>query len=339
MELHCDACLRTIVSLLLAIHLPPSPFTVGLRRSPSSSSRVLRVSTIQIEPYVMFEGSSGKPNVSFNYHTKPKFKGFIPDLLEELSVETGFEFDLNLVKEGSYGFRNNDGTWDGLIGEIMTGVADFGAAPLHITNRRKQVVDFSEPFMTVHATLLFRKPPQGAAALHIRSIHDLTRQREIAYGTLDHGLIIRAFRNTNDSTLVKMWRKMNQDRSLLTRSNEDGVERVRTEKYAFILPDTIGEYLSLRPPCDLMTVDHFLINEHYALALPKDSRYKNQLNIGLRRLQATGALARLRHKWWQGQDECQMTAHTSRMYSHDQGISLSSSGALLLSSLALLACL
>jgi hypothetical protein len=176
------------------------------------------------------------------------------------------------------------------------------------------VVDFSEPFMVAQATLLFRKPQQGE--LHIRNVGDLIAQREIVYGTLNHGLIYRAFRSSDNKTMSLMWRAMHSEErgNLFTTSNIEGVERVRTEKYAFILPDTIGEYLSLRQPCDLVTVDRFLMREPYALALPKNWRYTEKLNSALRRLREVGGLDRLRRKWWTGQDECSMNAQTSRMY-------------------------
>lgn len=196
--------------------------------------------------------------------------------------------------------------------------ADIAAAPLYVTRSRQQVVDFTVPFMTVQATLLFRKPPRGADTLHICSAEDLIPQSEIKYGTQEHSLIARAFKNTNISSLQIMWRRMamNGGENLLTDTNEEGVQKVRSEKYAFVLPDTIGQYISLRQPCDLMTVDQFLMKEHYALAVPKGAVFKDTLNQALRRLDASEFLDRLRWKWWQGQDECEMAMH-SRIVSDD----------------------
>jgi hypothetical protein len=80
---------------------------------------------IQIEPYVMIDGPQGESNASVSYNTKPKFKGFIPDLLDDISRMTDFHFDLHLVEEGSYGFRQDDGEWNGVIGEVKDGVSDL----------------------------------------------------------------------------------------------------------------------------------------------------------------------------------------------------------------------
>jgi hypothetical protein len=40
---------------------------------------------------------------------------------------------------------------------------------------------------------------------------------------------------------------------VLTATNGEGIEKVRREKFAFVLPDTIGDYVSQQPPCDLIT--------------------------------------------------------------------------------------
>ena len=51
-----------------------------------------------------------------------KFVGFIPDLLRRLSETVGFSYDIRLVADARYGDKNSDGTWNGMIGELMRGV-------------------------------------------------------------------------------------------------------------------------------------------------------------------------------------------------------------------------
>ena len=94
------------------------------------------------------------------------------------------------------------------------------------------------------------------------------------------------------------------DSLVLTETNEQGIARVRRDKYAYILPSTIGEYINLRYPCDLVTVDSFLMNRGYALAVPRDSPLKDKLNKALRVLKKNGFLNRLYHRWWTSGSEC-----------------------------------
>lgn len=219
--------------------------------------------------------------------------------------------------------------------------ADVAAGPIFITEQRKSIVDFTAPFLTVQATLLMRKPPPGVAAAAasgqngaggIRSLGDLVNQSEIKYGTLARGIILRAFRRTNDTVLRIMWRQMQRSSAsttadaasstgggggVLTTSNEEGIERVRRDKYAFILPDAIGEYVALRAPCDLVAVGRFLMKRGYGLAVGRHrSASTPQLlpsfNRALRALRKSGRLDRLRQRWWTEQSDC---IRSSKVYS------------------------
>ena len=54
--------------------------------------------------------------------SKSNQEGFIIDLLDEVSKMLRFKYSLHLVKDGEYGHRQSDGTWDGMIGELQTRV-------------------------------------------------------------------------------------------------------------------------------------------------------------------------------------------------------------------------
>ena len=127
---------------------------------------------------------------------------------------------------------------------------------MYITQHRRDVVDFTYPFMHVQATILLKRPPTGKQA-PIHSVQELQQQTDIKYGTLNNGLIKGAFRASNNSLYQKMWQDMNYFKpSIFTKSNEEGIRRVRESngKYAYILPSTIADYIARRDPCDLITV-------------------------------------------------------------------------------------
>jgi ABC-type amino acid transport substrate-binding protein len=85
--------------------------------------------------------------------------------------------------------------------------ADIAAGPILVTDDRRQVVDFTMPFMTLQATLLLRRPAAGTE-LKVKDLADLVGQSEIKYGTLRRGVIPRSFRQTNNSLLTMVWRNM-----------------------------------------------------------------------------------------------------------------------------------
>ena len=196
--------------------------------------------------------------------------------------------------------------------------ADIAAAPIFITEFREKVVDFSEPFLDVQATLLLRKTPQGIPA-PIQSVEDLLNQSEIKYGTLRTGLIVWSFRNTNDTVSRLLWRNIQRfGTAMLTESNEEGISRVRRDKYAYILPTTIGRYIANSHPCDLITVDTFLMDRGYGLAFDKGSPLSEPINQALRTLHRKGTIRDLYRKWWLERTDCG-GIQSSRVYSISNG--------------------
>uniref|UniRef100_A0A0K0CX59 PBPe domain-containing protein n=1 Tax=Angiostrongylus cantonensis TaxID=6313 RepID=A0A0K0CX59_ANGCA len=103
-----------------------------------------RVTTIMERPYVML-----KKNYNEHY-ANSKFEGFCIDLLAELSAD---------LADGKYG---NDvygnGSWDGMIGEILREEAEMAVAPLTINFRRSEVVSFTKPFLSLGISILYKVP-------------------------------------------------------------------------------------------------------------------------------------------------------------------------------------
>lgn len=188
--------------------------------------------------------------------------------------------------------------------------ADIAAGPLYITKRRRFAVDFTDPFMTVEASLLVRKPNGNGGTIQVASAADLLSQPDVHFGTLDRGFIHHALRSANDSVVSELWtRMMAPDTYAFTASNREGIERVRSENFVFILPNKIAAYVARRPPCDLMAVDNFLVETGFGLALGKGSALTARLNQALDLLARNGVLARLYEKWWIVKGQCHSPDH------------------------------
>ena len=184
--------------------------------------------------------------------------------------------------------------------------SDIGAAPTYQTPQRARVVDFSEHFMGVQATLLLRKS-YGWRVAAVERVEQLLNQTSLQYGTLDRGVIVRAFRTTRQRHMKTLWRRMVWNREgVLTETNREGIEKVRRENYAFILPSTIGDYVSLQPPCDLVTVGRFLMDRGYSLMVRRGFTDVplESINEGLRALRDGGITARLYRRWWYDESVC-----------------------------------
>ena len=174
--------------------------------------------------------------------------------------------------------------------------------------------------MHVGATVVIRRPPTGSN-VHYTSVFDLLHQTRIRYGTLNTGVILKELRYSNDTRFQEMWRNMRGFHpNVFTRSNEEGIERARKGNYAFILPHTIGEYISRRLPCDLAVFDRFFMDGAYGLAVHKGATLLPHLNEAILLLETNGFLEQLYYKWWvKNASECNGVKVSKHTFSHLPG--------------------
>ncbi|KAL8574338.1 hypothetical protein ACOMHN_059134 [Nucella lapillus] len=91
-----------------------------------------------------------------------RFFGYCADLAEKVSRSVGYEYHLRLVRDGQYGAPQGDGTWNGIIGELIRHEADIAFAPLTITSDREKVLDFTKPFMSLGISIMIKRPEDTA---------------------------------------------------------------------------------------------------------------------------------------------------------------------------------
>lgn len=53
-----------------------------------------------------------------------RYEGFCVDMLRELAEILKFKYRIRLVGDGVYGVSGANGTWTGMVGELMTRVSD-----------------------------------------------------------------------------------------------------------------------------------------------------------------------------------------------------------------------
>ena len=99
------------------------------------------------------------------------------------------------------------------------------AAPLTISEMRKNVVDFTEPFEKFGTTLLMLEPEDGSE-LSIKSIYDLTKQSEIQYGMVKDGNTQSFFKSSVNETYKKIWATANKNQQNLVNNVKTGIDKV-----------------------------------------------------------------------------------------------------------------
>nr|CAI5842075.1 unnamed protein product [Callosobruchus analis] len=80
---------------------------------PGTMNVTLVVTTILEKPYVMM-------HVGKNFTGNSRFYGFCVDVLDRISKQVGFDYLLDLVRDGKYGARDpQSGAWNGMVMELM----------------------------------------------------------------------------------------------------------------------------------------------------------------------------------------------------------------------------
>ncbi|XP_041931924.1 glutamate receptor ionotropic, kainate 5 isoform X1 [Alosa sapidissima] len=118
--------------------------------SESLANKTLIVTTILEDPYVMRRDNYQELEGNAQY------EGFCVDMLTELADILKFSFRIKLVDDGLYGAPEVNGSWTGMVGELINRKADLAVAGFTITSEREKVIDFSKPFMSLGISILYR---------------------------------------------------------------------------------------------------------------------------------------------------------------------------------------
>ncbi|EEC03257.1 glutamate receptor, putative, partial [Ixodes scapularis] len=128
----------------------------------------------------------------------------------------------------------------------------------------------------------------------IQSAEDLVKQSDVRYGCVRSGSTEAFFKAINYTTYERMWQAMKHS---MVESNSEGVSRVLSEAYAFLMESTSIEYVAQRH-CQLNQVGGLLDSKGYGIATPTGSPYRNLLSSAILRLQESGTLQLLKERWW-----------------------------------------
>ncbi|XP_041356659.1 glutamate receptor ionotropic, kainate 1-like [Gigantopelta aegis] len=136
----------------------------------------------------------------------------------------------------------------------------------------------------------------------IHSAADLAYQDYYDYGTVDDSQIEYFFNYTKMTHYAKMWAHMSTLRpQSMVRRVENGFERVRLGKYAFIWDSpTIRHEISA--DCDLMEIGHPFDLKGYGIATRKNAPFGEKISLAILKLNDNGIIYRLEGKWWRRQN-------------------------------------
>ncbi|XP_026088021.1 glutamate receptor ionotropic, kainate 5-like isoform X2 [Carassius auratus] len=124
--------------------------SLDINASETLANKTLIVTTILEDPYV-----KRKANYQ-DFQGNDRYEGFCVDMLREMAAMLKFSFRIKLVDDGLYGAPEPNGSWTGMVGELINRKADLAVAGFTITSEREKVIDFSKPFMNLGISILYR---------------------------------------------------------------------------------------------------------------------------------------------------------------------------------------
>ncbi|KAH9425801.1 Glutamate receptor ionotropic, kainate 1, partial [Dermatophagoides pteronyssinus] len=127
----------------------------------------LRVTTVMMEPYIRQMRSSNKSfELKLLQAEKIRYEGYCIDLLNAISKNLGFTYELYEVEDGRFGALDEQtGEWHGLVRELIDKRADLAIGPLTISYARENVIDFTKPYMNLGIGILFKMPTHAPTRL------------------------------------------------------------------------------------------------------------------------------------------------------------------------------
>ncbi len=86
------------------------------------------------------------------------YQGLVPDIMEKIQDVCNFSVEWSIPADNKFGTLMEDGTWNGMIGEVDRKNVDLAAGPLAITLERSAVADYAFAFYEDFSTLLILDP-------------------------------------------------------------------------------------------------------------------------------------------------------------------------------------
>jgi len=111
--------------------------------------RFFRVGTVARTPWTM--RSEQDPSDASKAH------GYCVQLLEEMARRMNFTYKLFIADD--FGHKQENGTWTGVVGDLVTGEVDIVVAAMTMTSEREEVIDFVAPYFDQSGiSIIIRKP-------------------------------------------------------------------------------------------------------------------------------------------------------------------------------------
>ncbi|XP_077301068.1 ionotropic receptor 8a [Arctopsyche grandis] len=135
----------------------PFYMSFGVRLKPIR--KFFRIGTTPAIPwsYPKLDPNTGLPMKTAK--GQPIYEGFCIDFIKRMSEVMDFDYEIITPAFGTFGRKTPNGTWTGIIGDLVRGETDMAVASTIMTSEREEVIDFVAPyFEETGISIVIRKP-------------------------------------------------------------------------------------------------------------------------------------------------------------------------------------
>lgn len=90
--------------------------------SIKATRRFYRVGVTESIPWTYVRRDLRTGETVLDHEGKPVWEGYCIDFIEKMAEFLDFDYELVTPRRGTFGTRMPDSSWDGLVGDLMTGV-------------------------------------------------------------------------------------------------------------------------------------------------------------------------------------------------------------------------
>lgn len=94
------------------------------------------------------------------------------------------------------------------------------------------------------------------------------------------GSVMKFFETSEDSLYRKMFSHMREYKTFVD-DTKAGVDKARTEKYAYITEYPYLEYYNQQKPCNTKLLKNLIQTKSYGIGLQRNSPYTNRITVAI----------------------------------------------------------
>lgn len=230
--------------------------------------------SLAAEPtYVVGSGGTYRP---FEYeNSKKELEGFDIDIIKAIAKAEGF--NIKLVNT----------PWEGIFATLNSGDRDIIISGITITDKRKQMVDFSAPYFPAEQTIVV---PKGSK---VSSVAELKELKVGVVNSSTGDLVVSDVLGKNNTSI----KRFDNTPLMLQELYEDGINAavgdVGVAKF----------YIKTHPDKEFTLVpDAKFERQYFGIAVAKgNEELRNKINAGLKTIVADGTYAKIYQDWFDDQ--------------------------------------